>query len=65
MKIESNLPITLQLSLADTNNIISALNSKIGEIAGVINSLQQQAATQVAAAQALNSSPVPPGEPSE
>ena len=49
MKADANTPITLTVSLGAANQIISALNAKVNETVGILNSVQQQASTQVAA----------------
>jgi hypothetical protein len=51
MKVDGNLPVVLQVNLNEANMIISALNSKMGEIVGLINIVQQQASAQVTSAQ--------------
>ena len=62
MAVEGNTGIVLHLSLSDTNTIITALNSKVTEIVGVINSVQQQAAAQVNVAPPSGGNPPPPGD---
>lgn len=61
MKVESNVQVTLTLTVSETNNIITALNTKVSEIVNLINNVQKQATEQVSAAQDLDTPPNPPG----
>jgi hypothetical protein len=47
--------VTIQVSLNDAGNIMSALNSKANELVGIINNIQAQVSAQVAP-------PTPPGD---
>jgi hypothetical protein len=50
--------ITLQVSLNDAGNIMSALNSKANDLVGIINTIQAQVSAQVTPP----SAPTPPGD---
>ena len=53
MKIDGNTPITLNLTLDTLNVALGALSSQpYDRVAGLIQSLQQQAGAQIAAYQA-------------
>lgn len=60
MKVEKDLQLTLNLTVSETNNIITSLNAKVGEIVNLINKVQQQATEQVSEANTPNP-PAPPG----
>jgi hypothetical protein len=52
MPIDGNTPINLTVSLDSANVILASLSAQYEKVAGIIGSIQQQAAPQVQAAQA-------------
>jgi len=53
--------ISIQVSLSEAGNIMTALNSKANELVGIINTIQSQVSAQVTTAQP-SANPTPPGD---